>query len=262
VGSHTVHVKAWNGDGSVCVTDVTIDVSSATDDAAADSSVVPKSAVSVSNLETLGSWKASHDTGASGSASGKMSMVGSPSHSGSSRKFVTTYKKYGAERYSVTFGDNRSSTNFMWDGWVYLTSSANNINNLEMDLNQTMPNGQTVIFGVQCNSSAGKWDYTENLGSAKSPKGQWAHSGAACNFHNWSKSKWHHVQLEYSRTSTGHVTYEYVWLDGVRSTINKTVFAARALGWGSSLSMNFQVDGDSGSGTTTVYLDSLTLYRW
>ena len=262
VGTHTVHVKVWNGRGSTCVTDVKIDVSSASDNVAANSSVVPKGAVSVGNLESMGNWNASHDSATNGRASGKMSMVGSPSHSGTSRKFVTTYSHYGAERYSVTFGDNRTAQNFMWDAWVYLASSANNINNLEMDLNQTMPNGQTVIFGMQCNSSAGKWDYTENLGSARNPKGHWAHSGANCNFHNWSKSKWHHVQMEYSRTNTGKVTYKYVWLDGARSTINKTTFAARSLGWGSSLSINFQMDGSSGKGTATMYLDSLTLYRW
>ncbi len=262
VGSHTVHVKAWNEKGAVCVADVSIDVSSATDNPAADSSVVPSSAVSVSNLESMSNWTASHDSGTSGSASGKISLVGSPAHSGVSRKFVTTYKGYGGERYTVTFGDNRTSTNFMWDGWIYLTSSESNIDNLEMDLNQTMPNGQTVIFGVQCDSPSGTWDYTENLGSAAKPSGHWAHSSAACNLHKWSVGKWHHVQIEYSRTSTGRVTYHYVWLDGVRSTLNKTVFAARSLGWGSSLSINFQIDGNGKSGSDTVYLDSLTLYRW
>lgn len=262
VGSHTVHVKVWNAEGSVCVTDVTIDVSSATDDAAADSSVVPKSAVSVSNLESMSGWTAQNDSGASGSSSGKFSLVGSPAHSGVSREFVTTYKGYGAERYTVTFGDDRTSTNFMWDGWVYLNSSSSHIDNLEMDLNQTMPNGDTVIFGVQCDSPSGTWDYTENLGSAAKPSGHWAHSKAACNLHKWSQETWHHVQIEYSRTDAGKVTYQYVWLDGVKSTLNATVFAARALGWGSSLSINFQIDGNGGSGTSTVYLDSLTLYRW
>ena len=262
VGTHTVHAKAWNSSGAVCVTDVKITVTSATDNPSSTTSIVPSSAVSVSNLDSMSSWSASHDSGASGTASGKSSLVGSPSHSGVSRKFVTTYKGYGAERYSIIFGDNRTATNFMWDGWVYLTSSTSHIANLEMDLNQTMPNGQTVIFGIQCDSPSGKWDYTENLGTAAHASGHWAHSSAPCNLHKWSIGKWHHVQMEYSRTSTGHVTYKYVWLDGVRSTINKTVFAARSLGWGSSLSINFQVDGDGKSGTDTIYLDSLTLYRW
>lgn len=68
--------------------------------------------------------------------------------SGVSRRFVATYKGYGAERYTIAFGDNRTATSFMWDGWVYLTSSASHIANLEMDLNQTMRNDDTVIFGI------------------------------------------------------------------------------------------------------------------
>lgn len=262
VGTHTVHVKVWNTYGSVCVTDAKVNVTSSTDNVATSTSIVPSSSVSVSNLETMSNWSAQHDGGTSGWASGKMYLVGSPSHSGVSRKFVTSYSHYGGERYSVLFGDDRTSTHFMWDGWIYLTSSSSHINNLEMDLNQTMTNGNTVIFGIQCNSPAGTWDYTENLGSAKYPKGHWAHSGAYCNLHHWGTDRWHHVQMEYSRSSTGYVTYQYVWLDGTRHTLNKTVFAARSMGWGSHLSINFQIDGNSSSGTDTVYLDSLTLYRW
>ncbi len=262
IGAHTVHVKVWNGSGSVCVTDVNIHVSSSTDNVATNTSVVPSTAVSVSSLQTMSNWKATKDGGTSGSASGTTYLVGSPAYSGVSRKFVTSYKHYGGERYTVVFGDNRTATNFLWSGWVYLTSSSSLIDNLEMDLNQTMTNGQTVIFGVQCDSPSGTWDYTENLGSAKYPKGHWVHSGAACNLHKWGTGRWHHVQLEYSRNDTGWITYKYVWLDGVRSTLTRTVFAARDLGWGSSLSINFQIDGNSSSGTTTVYLDNLTLYRW
>lgn len=261
-GTHIVHVKAWSNTGAVCTAQVSIKVTTVTDDVSANTSVVPSSAVKVSNLDSMSGWKATHDTGANGSASGSMSMVSSPSHSGSARKFTSTYKDYGAMRYSITFGDNRTSTNFMYDAWVYLTSSLTDIANLEMDLNQTMPNGQTVIFGIQCNSVAGKWDYTQNLGTASHPKGNWTHSSAPCSLHNWGANKWHHVQMEYSRTDTGHITYKYVWLDGTKYTLNHTVFGARSMGWGSSLVINFQVDGRGSSGSSTVYLDNLTLYRW
>jgi len=231
-GTHTVHVKAWSTTGAVCTAQVSIKVTTVTDDVTANTSVVPSTAVKVSNLDSMSGWKATHDSGANGSASGSMSMVSSPSHSGSARKFSTTYKNYGAMRYSIAFGDNRTSTNFMYDAWVYLNSSYTNIANLEMDLNQTMPNGQTVIFGIQCNSSAGKWDYTQNLGTASNPKGTWTHSSAPCNLKDWGTYKWHHVQMEYSRTSGGHITYKYVWLDGKKYTLDKTVFGARSMGWG------------------------------
>jgi hypothetical protein len=58
------------------------------------------------------------------------------------------------------------------------------------------------------------------------------------------------------------VTYQAVWFDGAKQTINATVPSAFALGWGSVLLTNFQIDGLGASGTATVYLDELTVYRW
>jgi hypothetical protein len=58
------------------------------------------------------------------------------------------------------------------------------------------------------------------------------------------------------------VTYKSVWLDGKEQTINGTALGARALGWGPTLLTNLQVDGLGTSGTATVYLDDLTVYRW
>jgi len=261
VGTHTVHVKSWGSSGAVCVTDASIDVTNATDNPAASSSIVPSNAVSVSSINTLSGWKEAHDTGTNGSSSGAMSLVGSPTHSGSSREFVTHFSGNGGERYSVSFGDDTSSTNFLYDGWVYFASSASNIANLEMDLYQVMPNAQTVIMGVQCDGYTGTWDYTENLGSATHPKGHWAHSSAACNPRSWSRDTWHHVQASYSRTSTGRVTYKAIYLDGVEHALNVTVLGARVDGWGPTMLTNFQVDG-LGSGSNTVYLDDLTVYRW
>ena len=262
LGTQTLHVKSWGNRGAVCVTDVAIQVTRAIDDPAADASVVPLDAVSVSSIQTLNTWNGIHDSGTSGYSSGKMSLVGSPSHTGIPRAFVSTYSNGGGVRYWVSFGDDQTATNFLYDGWVYLTSSAGYIGNLEMDMNQTMPNGQTVIFGVQCDGYSSTWDYTENLGTPEAPKGHWAHSTAGCNPRSWSRDAWHHVEITYSRTNSGMVTYKSVWLDGVESAMNATVPSAFALGWGPTLLTNFQVDGLGASGSSTVYLDDLTVYRW
>jgi hypothetical protein len=72
---------------------------------------------------------------------------------------------------------------------------------------------------------------------------------------------WHHVQISYSRNDAGMVTYKSVWLDGKEQVINATVLGARAMGWGPVLLANFQVDG-RGTGTGTIYLNDLTVYRW
>jgi len=131
-------------------------------------------------------------------------------------------------------------------------------------MNQVMSNGQTVIYGVQCDGWSGTWDYTVNSGTPTQPKGGWVHvKTAPCNPRKWTTNVWHHVQIEYSRDDAGNVTYKSVWLDGVEQDINVTVPSAFALGWRlGTLLTNFQVDGLGTSGTVTVYADNMTIYRW
>ena len=262
LGTHTLHVKSWGTKGAVCVTDVAITVSNAPNDPATDTSVVPSDAVSVSSIQALSNWRGIHDTGTNGNSSGTMALVGSPSHAGTPRQFVSTFTHGGGLRYWVSFGDDTTATNFFYDGWVYVTNDATSIANVEMDMNQVMANGQTVIFGVQCDGYSSTWDYTENLGTPQTPKGHWAHSKAACNPRSWTRNAWHHVQINYSRSDTGRVTYKSVYFDGVQSQINATAPSAYASGWGPTLLTNFQVDGLGASGSSTVYLDDLTVYRW
>lgn len=164
-------------------------------------------------------------------------------------------------RYHVSFGDDTQSTHFVYDAWVYLTSSAGTIANLEMDMNQVMPNGQTVIYGFQCDGWANRWDYTANTGTPQHPVDRWIHSGVTCNPRQWTRNTWHHVQIEYSRDTTGHVTYSAVTFDGTRHAINAKVLSAFALGWAPTLLTNFQIDG-LGSGSNTVYLSDLKISRW
>lgn len=255
-GTHTLHVKAWGNSGAVCVTDVDIDVTAGT-----NGPFIPSNAVKVSSVQALSNWAAIHDPVTNGSASGWTGIVGSPTRNGGTREFATSYSNSGGERYDATFADDTSATNFLYDAWVYVTNSVSTIANIEMDLNQVMPNGQTVIFAVQCDGWSGTWDYTANAGTPQSPVDVWRHSGSKCNPRSWSANAWHHIQIQYSRNSSGVVTYQAVWLDGVKNPLNATVPSAFALGWSPVLLTNFQVDG-IGSGSSNVYLDDLTVYRW
>lgn len=255
-GSHTLHVKAWGNGGGSCDTDVAINVS-----APANAAVVPSSAISLANIDDLLSWKATNDSAGGGSSSGSTGLVGSPSRSGSARAFVTSFTNNGDERYYTSFGDDTVSTNFLYDTWIYIQSPSTALANIEMDLNQTMANGQTAIFGFQCDGWNNTWDYTANKGTPQNPVDTWVRSNQHCNPRQWSTNTWHHVQVSYSRDSSGNITYQAVWLDDVGQSINATVNSAFALGWAPTLLTNFQIDG-YGSGQATVYMDNLTLYRW
>jgi hypothetical protein len=256
-GAHTLHVKSWGDKGAGCVANVAITVSGSS-----SAPSIPSDAVSVSSIQTLSSWVKIDDSGTDGTASGSMALVGSPTISGDSREFATKYTDQGGERYYVSFGDNTSSENFVYDAWVYLTSSATDVENLEMDINQVMPNGQTVIFGFQCDGNYSTWDYTKNAGTPTAYSDKWVHSSQTCNVKAWSKNAWHHIEISYSRNSSGDVTYHAVWLDGVEKPINATVLSAFALGWAPSEVTNFEVDGVGSSGSSTLYIDELRVYRW
>ncbi len=264
-GSNTLHVKAWNDQGGVCVVDVTIDVDSSASSSGSvgATSVVPSSATSVSAIQALSGWNKIHDGGTPGSSSGTLSMTSSPSLSGAARLFANEFTDYGGERYWVQFSDDNTSENFFYDTWVYIAGSSSGFANLEFDTEQTMANGQTAVMGFQCDSWSGTWDYARNAGSAAKPNDTWGHSSASCNVHSWGVNQWHHVQVYYSRDTSGDVTYHSVWLDGAQQNIGVTTFSGFALGWGPAILTQFQVDGSS-SGTTyaNVYLDELTIKRW
>lgn len=257
-GTHVLHVKAWGNLGASCGADVMVAV---TNSSSPEQSVVPANAIVASNLQNSGSWQANHDPATGATSSGAMSMVSSPSLSGNARQFDTSFANSGGEIYYLGFGNDPAPKNFFYDAWVYLTSSAGNMENLEMDMNQVLSNGQTVVYGFQCDGLSNTWDYTQNTGTISKPNDSWIHSNASCNVANWAKNAWHHVQISYSRDDAGDVTYHSVWLDGAESKLEVTVPSSFALGWTPTLLTNFQIDGN-GSGSNTVFLDKLTISRW
>jgi hypothetical protein len=256
-GTHVLHVKSWGEKGSACVADVSLTVNPPQ-----TSNPVPSEAISVSAIQTLSNWKNASDPATSGSSSGTTSTTNSPSLSGTARMFQTQFRNDGGQLYHVSFGDDETSTHFLYDTWIYLNNSASSIANIEMDMNQVMTNGETVIYGFQCDGWSGTWDYTKNAGTPTRPIDTWVHSKSSCNVKTWSRNAWHHVQVSYSRDESGNVTYNSVTLDGVEQQINATVNSAFALGWAPTLLTNFQLDGDVTQGNSVVYIDQLTISRW
>ena len=254
-GGHTLHVKAWGQSGAACVTDVAITVNT--------SSNIPQISSSVSSIQALTGWIGIHDTGTPGSSTGATSITSSPSRSGAARTFSLNYSYYGGERYSTSFGDDEAASNFVFDTWVYIPAPNAGLITLELDLNQVLAGGQTVLYGMQCDGWSGTWDIAVNTGTTYTPNAAWAQTSAPCNIRSWSTNVWHHVQLNYSRNDTGWITYQSATLDGTSYGINRTVLGAYNLGWAPTLSVNVQLNGaTSGSGSANVIVDDLTINRW
>jgi len=267
-GTHTLHVLYWGNSGASCDTDVSITVLAPPPPPPPPPSAasIPATATAISNIQNLSIWGADFDTGTGGtgaSATGVMTPVASPSVSGSALQFFTTYNNYGGERYHISIGPNAVAQNFVYDTQIYLASPTTSVGNIELDLNQVLDNGQTVIFGFQCDGWSGTWDYTKNAGTPDAPIDKWLHSNQTCTPQNWAPDTWHHVQIQYSRDDSGNVTYQSVWFDGVEQDLNVTVPSSFSLGWTSTVLLNFQVDGMTATlSSSTAYLDNTTIYSW
>ena len=224
---------------------------------------IPSNAIQVNEVQNLPNWRTKYDPATNGTASGVMTQqVSDPTLSGQTAQFDTTSNYYGGVLYSVTYDNDPNAKNFVYDAQVWIEAGSA-IGNLEMDNNQVIPNGDTVIYSFQCSGNAGVWEFGANTGTRTNGTAQWVKSTVPCNPAQWTTNAWHHVQISYSRDDVGNITYHSVFLDGVEYPINATVFGAFSLGWQSGILVaNFQVDGPMATGTSTLYLDNLTMSRW
>ncbi|MGA2535838.1 MAG: hypothetical protein ABSF53_07485 [Terracidiphilus sp.] len=255
-GTHTLHVKCWGPQG------VEVDLSMGITIVSSGSNPPPNATV-VSDIQSLPNWHWDHDPAMHGNASGTSDLARAPALSGTARKYSVSFTNSGGELYHTSFGKDPAATHFIYDARLWL-DDASSLGNIEMDMNQVIANGDTVIFGVQCNGNSGTWDYALNVGTPDRPVDHWVHSNVACpDPRTWVPNAWHRVQIQYSRDNVGNVTYESISLDGRQSNfVGATGNGAFRLGWGPTLLTSFELDGHGAGGTISAYLDKLTISRW
>ncbi len=223
---------------------------------------IPSNAISSGNLDGASNWIWEHDNGTPGTSVGSFNYpITKPSLDGQAAEFSVSYWNYGGERYHLLFGYDTNATYFVYDTYVYLTDPAQ-VQNLELDTNQVLSNGETIITATQCSSISGTWEYAYVSGTQP----HWHASNIACNPQNWAANKWHHIQIQCHRTNTDVVVHDWVKLDNSAQKPFKNAVGASGLflGWGiGDLVLNFQVDGASANnGNIVGYFDEMQIYRW
>jgi hypothetical protein len=257
-GAHVLRVKCWGQQASDQVA-LNINV---VQQSTPKGPQIPSYANVQQQIDLLPGWRIKHDPATPGTATGSMTLVSDPTLTGQTEKYYTTFTNGGGILYSNTYGHDTDSTNFVYDVHVWLSADSV-ISNLEMDGNQVIRNGHTIIYGFQCSGYANVWEYTQNSGTVDQSKAHWLKSTAPCNPAKWTRNTWHHIQISVSRDDSGNVTYHSVWFDGVEQPINQTVMSEFSLGWAlGALVANFQVDGLGTSGAATIYVDNLKMSRW
>jgi hypothetical protein len=209
-----------------------------------------------------GPWIAQNDPGTgSGVTTGSMKYpVPGMSGANTAREYDMTYTKNGGELFHVSFGKDTTSHYFIYDTYIYSTDFTQ-AKNVELDMNQVVANGNTVILATQCSGYSNTWEYTTSLNGGT----HWNSSNIPCNPTKWTPNKWHHIQIATHHDDNGVVTYDWVGVDGYYSNFNKAAGASSyPLKWAvGTLLINFQLDGaNSTSGSISAKMDRTTVYRW
>jgi hypothetical protein len=177
--------------------------------------------------------------------------VSSPSMSGASSKFsIGGSNPYAAALWWKQLGPNDGAHHFVYDLYFYMKNpSASQA--LEFDVNQSL-NGRKFIFGTQCDIKGSKtWDVWA------AGKG-WLNTSIPCSAP--TAYKWHHVILEFQRTTDNKVKFVSVTYDGKKSYFNRTYSPKSSSAH--ELNAAFQMDGDKNMTDYQTWLDKVTLKVW
>jgi hypothetical protein len=280
-GTHTIHFKSWTSNGICPVANTTFSTTSVSTPPPPVSTppppvsipptppvstppvpvsgLIPSDTIASANLDSATRWAGERDAGMPGSARGSTVYPATTPSGDDARQFYMTYSSRGGVRWHISFARDESATHFVYDTYVYLTDPSQ-VANIELDMNQVISDGRTVIFGTQCSSYSKTWEYTIVSGGT-----HWKSSNIPCNPKNWAAKTWHHVQIASHRDDSGVVTYDWVNFDETHSDFkNATGNSAEALGWAKgTLLLNFQLDGSAkDSGAITAYVHKMTVLRW
>lgn len=276
-GTHTVHFKSWTSNGVCPVVDSTFVANGGNDSAggvdtagagAVDSATTPSAATnslpgnaSISdNLDSADAWQYEHDGGTPGYSRGSTVFPATTPVYDDAREFYMTYSDHGGERWHLSLGNNPDATHFVLDTYVYF-ADPEQVQNLEMDFNQVLSDGNTIIFGTQCSSISKTWEFTAVSGGGP----HWHPSNVGCNPQTWAPNTWHHVQLAFHRDGGGAVVHDWVNLDGTQSNFqNANGYSGLSLGWArGDLLVNFQLDGSNADGgSITAFVHKMTVASW
>jgi hypothetical protein len=214
--------------------------------------IIPSGALSSGILDNYGPqpWLSVHDTGTPGTSSGTSTYI-SPAVG---RHFNFIYTANAGQRYSLYFGDDTLAQNFCYDLEVAFTDPTQ-ILNMEMDMNQVMADGDTVIYDCQCAHGSAHWEVDG-----------WHATTVAGDPQTWGVSTYHHVRIFWHRDLAGTLTtWDGVEFDGVWNPfIAETGNTKFTLGWAvGRLVINFQIEGSSAvSGTVDAFGRNIQVWRW
>ena len=214
-------------------------------------------ATTKSNIDQMSGWQScSVCAGAGGDGPtvwhSMTRYVSSPSMDGASAKFsIGGGVRYANALWWKQLGAVDSASHFIYDLYYYMkTPSVSQA--LEFDVNQSRY-GKKYIFGTECDF---KGTHTWHVYDPYNRR--WRSTSIACNVPK--AYAWHHVVLEFNRSSSPGVRFISVTINGNKHYFNRS-YAPRSAS-SRELNVAFQMDSN-GSGTAySTWVDKIKLTYW
>lgn len=256
-GSHYLVVQSWDAAGVIQKASRTITVGTVSSGSTGGGMTIPATAKVFTDIDQIAGWESCTICAGPGGngVSVPYSMgqgVTSPAMDGSAVQFnISGTSPYGAALWWKQLGAVSTATNFVYDTYFYIKNPVA-AQALEFDANQSV-GGHKYIMGTQCNIKDHKaWDVFD------AAKSTWVSTGIPCS--PPTAFTWHHLVLEFQRTSGGQTKFVSITYDGTKSYVNRS-YSPEGSGV-NELNVAFQMDGDSKMTAYSVWLDKLKFSVW
>src|SRR5919204_5224617 len=209
-------------------------------------------AATKSNIDQMSGWQSCSVCAGAGGAGPSVSHsmrlnVASPSIDGRSAQFsIGSTSRFANALWWKQLGAVDSASNFVYDLYYYIKSpSASQA--LEFDVNQSR-SGKKYIFGTECDfRGTHTWHVYDPYNR------HWRSASIGCSVPK--AYTWHHVVLEFRRSSSPGVNFISVTINGHKFYFNRG-YAPRSAG-SRELNVAFQMDAHPGGGAYSVWLDKV-----
>jgi hypothetical protein len=209
-----------------------------------------------SNIDQMSGWQsctvcAGHGGNGPSAPYSMKQNISSPSMDGRSVKFhLGGSTPYSNALWWKQLGYNPGVRNFKYDLYYYIKNPSA-AQALEFDVNQSL-NGKKYIFGTQCSLKRHRWDVYDPFNR------RWVQTSVYCS--TPTAYKWHHLTLEFRRSTEGKVSFISVTINGKKAYFNKGYWP-RSSG-AKEVNVAFQMDGNKYQTDYDVWLDKVKLTYW
>jgi hypothetical protein len=176
----------------------------------------------------------------------------SPSRDGHSTElYISAAKPFANVLFWRKIGAQDWSTHITWDFWVYLDNASLNAQALEYDAFQFV-GGREYMFGTECVYPSGHWNVWNQQA------GTWVQTSLACK--RFTPNVWHHIVMQFHRTSDTMMHFDSVTLDGVLHTLNLAEGSGPLpSGWTDNVGVQWQMDTAGAPLTFSEWIDNVKL---